>query len=150
MSKRDALRASDADRDRVVERLHRAATEGRIASEELEQRVTTALKALTYGELEGTVADLPDARRPALARSRRSAGSWTLSVVRANPLLLLLAIPALAVVTAMLLAATIVWMVLMVVVMVIGHRGGLPGPPWAYAARRGLRAPRRRPGGYWA
>ena len=151
------LRASDEDRDRIVERLHRAATEGRIASEELEQRVSTALKARTYAELEQTVEDLPGraqrARRPPTGASpgrRSTAGGWAISAVRANPMLLLFAIPVLAVTAAMLLAATIVWAVLMVVIMMLGGRHGPPRPPWMYARRHGYRQSRRGPGGYWA
>jgi len=58
VSRRGALRASDADRDRIIDRLHRAATEGRIAAEELEERVGLALKAKTYAELLPHIADL--------------------------------------------------------------------------------------------
>ena len=153
MSKRGSLRASDAERDQVVDRLHKAATEGRIVSDELEQRVSTALKARTYDELEATVADLPGARSPrprGAVQRRGSAGSLALSTVRANPMLLLFAIPALAVTAAMLLAATIVWAVLIVVVMMLGGRCGAHQPPWVYARRHGLGPPRRGPGRYWA
>jgi Domain of unknown function (DUF1707) len=146
------LRASDQDRDQTIERLHRAATEGRIAAEELEQRVSTALKARTYGELEKTVEDLPGRRsgHGAPSPARRTAGGWAVSAVRANPMLLLLAIPGLAVTAALLLAATIVWAVLIVVIMVVGGRHGAPRPPWTYARRHGYRPSRRGPGGYWA
>ena len=53
------LLASDADRDRVAERLRTAAAEGRLTSEELEQRLETAFAARTGAELEPLVADLP-------------------------------------------------------------------------------------------
>ena len=75
VEKRANLRASDADRDHVVSRLHKAATEGRIASEELEQRVGHALKARTYGDLEKTVSDLPGPRPRSGAR-RCAAPPW--------------------------------------------------------------------------
>jgi hypothetical protein len=142
MSKRGSLRASDADRDQVIDRLHQASTEGRIGSDELEQRVSTALKALTYGELEATIADLPGPRRRDRGSevSRRSVPSWALSTVRTNPMLLLFAIPVLAVTAAMLLAATIVWSVMMLVIFMLGGRGMHPRPPWVHAARRGLRS----------
>jgi hypothetical protein len=148
MARRGSLRASDEDRERVVERLHKAATEGRIASEELEHRVSAALRARTYDELEETVTDLPSSRR-GREPVRHSSPHWALTMVRANPLLLLFAIPVLAVTAAMLLAATIVWSVLMIVVLILGGRPGVPRPPWMYARRRGPR-PRRGPGGYWA
>ena len=141
MSKHGALRASDADRDQIVDRLHRAATEGRIASEELEHRVNAALRARTYAELDATIADLPGprtvSRRRTAADHRRSTGSWVFSVIRAHPALLLLAIPALAVTMAMLIAATVVWAVLMVVVLVVGGRHHGPPAPWAYGRAMG-------------
>jgi hypothetical protein len=62
------LLASDADRDCVVERLRAAAAEGRLTSEELEQRLETAFAARTGAELEPLVADLPAPP----ARERRS------------------------------------------------------------------------------
>jgi uncharacterized membrane protein YdbT with pleckstrin-like domain len=62
MPQRNNLRASDADREHVAERLRQAAAEGRLLAEELEQRLGTALKARTYGELDGVVADLPATR----------------------------------------------------------------------------------------
>lgn len=59
MVKRGSLRASDADRDQVAEHLRRAAAEGRLRTDELEQRLGAAFSARTYGELEPLVADLP-------------------------------------------------------------------------------------------
>jgi hypothetical protein len=146
MSKR-TMRASDADRDRIVDRLHKAATEGRIAAEELEQRVSAALKARTYGELDDTVSDLPGPKAHR-APARRSGAGWAVSVVRANPILLFFVIPVLAVTAAMLLAATLVWAVLAVVVLMLGGRPGMGRPPWAGYGRRGLGAARRGPGGW--
>lgn len=147
MEKRANLRASDADRDHVVSRLHKAATEGRIAAEELEQRVGHALKARTYGDLEQTVSDLPGPRpRSRRPPARRTPLSWSIATVRANPMLILFAIPVVAVTLAMMLAAAMIWMVLMVVVMVLG--GGRHGPrgprsPWMYTRRgRGFAPPR--------
>jgi hypothetical protein len=74
---RSRLRASDADREAVADRLRNAAAEGRILAHELEERVARALRARTYGELDAVVADLPMAQsasrasfplvRPALA-----------------------------------------------------------------------------------
>ena len=145
----------------MVSRLHKAATEGRIAAEELELRVATALKALTYGDLEQTVADLPGPRpRSRRPPARRTPVGWAVASVRANPMLILLAIPVVAVTLAMMLAAAIIWMVLMVVVLVLsGGRRGPGGPrgqwsgPWMYTRRgRGFGPPRRggRPRSYWA
>src|SRR5258708_13662635 len=59
MEHRSSLRASDADREQVAERLHQAATEGRLTADELDDRMHHALTARTYGELEPLVKDLP-------------------------------------------------------------------------------------------
>jgi Domain of unknown function (DUF1707) len=52
------MRASDADRDRVVDVLRAAAGEGRLTTEEFGQRVEAALSARTIGELAALTADL--------------------------------------------------------------------------------------------
>lgn len=59
MTRRAILRASDAEREQVAERLRQAAMEGRLLPEELEERIGAALSARTYGELDVLVADLP-------------------------------------------------------------------------------------------
>jgi Domain of unknown function (DUF1707) len=56
---RSELRASHEDRDRAVELLRVAAGDGRLTSEELDDRLERALTARTYGELTTLVADLP-------------------------------------------------------------------------------------------
>lgn len=53
------LRASDADRDRVVERLRDAVAEGRLDMEEFEERLEAAYTSRTYAELEPLTRDLP-------------------------------------------------------------------------------------------
>ncbi|PTM97121.1 uncharacterized protein DUF1707 [Streptomyces sp. VMFN-G11Ma] len=53
------LRASHADRDRVVDVLRVAAGDGRLTVEELDERVEAALTARTMGELAVLTADLP-------------------------------------------------------------------------------------------
>ncbi|MFG2556571.1 DUF1707 domain-containing protein [Streptomyces sp. NPDC048581] len=55
---RTGLRASDVDRDRVVDVLNAAAGDGRLSMEELDERVTAALSARTLGELAALRADL--------------------------------------------------------------------------------------------
>lgn len=56
---RSGLKASDADREAVAERLRNAAAEGRLLAHELEERVARVLRSRTYGELDAVVADLP-------------------------------------------------------------------------------------------
>ncbi|WP_406285219.1 DUF1707 domain-containing protein [Streptomyces sp. NBC_00209] len=52
------MRASDADREAVVEQLREAAAEGRIDMDELDERLNLALTAKTYGELAPITDDL--------------------------------------------------------------------------------------------
>ncbi|MGX1757580.1 DUF1707 SHOCT-like domain-containing protein [Streptomyces lydicus] len=54
-----ALRASDADRERVAEILRDAVAEGRLAMEEFDERLDAVYRARTYRELEVLTADLP-------------------------------------------------------------------------------------------
>jgi hypothetical protein len=58
---RGELRASHTDRDAVVELLRVAAGDGRLTSEELDDRLELALTARTYSELAALTADLPAA-----------------------------------------------------------------------------------------
>ncbi|MBT2469672.1 DUF1707 and DUF2154 domain-containing protein [Streptomyces sp. ISL-66] len=53
------LRASDADRERVVERLRDAVAEGRLDMDEFEERLEATYKSRTYAELEPLTRDLP-------------------------------------------------------------------------------------------
>jgi hypothetical protein len=72
MSPSPELRASDAEREAVVEQLRRHATEGRLDPEELEERVSAAYAARTHGELAKLTNDLPRARtRPGREVERR-------------------------------------------------------------------------------
>lgn len=57
------LRASDADRERVAERLREHAGAGRLTMDELSERLETVLAARTLGELEPPLADLPSTER---------------------------------------------------------------------------------------
>lgn len=60
------MRASDADRDVVADRLREALAEGRITPEEHAERIDAVYKAKTYADLEPVLSDLPgeDAPRP--------------------------------------------------------------------------------------
>lgn len=57
------VRASDADREAVVERLREAHAEGRLTVEEFTQRVDEAYAARTHGDLAPLTRDLPSASR---------------------------------------------------------------------------------------
>ena len=73
-SARGNLRAADADRDRVVEFLQRAYSEGRLSKDEYDVRMGGALAARTYADLDQLVADLPAARPPMVAPVARTNG----------------------------------------------------------------------------
>lgn len=69
---RAQLRASDADRDQVVELLKRAFTEGRLTQDEYDGRLHRALSATTYADLDACLADLipPQAAMPYRAQPK--------------------------------------------------------------------------------
>ena len=56
---RGRLRASDADRDRVLELLNVAYSEGRLSKEEYDGRLENTFSARTYADLDQIVIDLP-------------------------------------------------------------------------------------------
>ena len=58
-SGRGNMRAADADRDRAVEFLKLAYSEGRLSKEEYDGRLESALSARTYADLDQLVTDLP-------------------------------------------------------------------------------------------
>jgi hypothetical protein len=156
MARRSTLRASDADREQVAERLRHATGEGRLLAEELEERLEAVFSARTYGELDAVVADLPGVPAPARQRER----SWTtprlhpvpiIAVFLVAPVVVALAIAAVVVVTTLFA----VWAVLLAVgwfVFAQGrhhyrgrHGGSLP----AYGRWPGGRpGPRARPRSY--
>jgi hypothetical protein len=53
------LRASDADRERIVEELRKHTADGRLTMDEFEQRMSAAYAAKTFGELAALTRDLP-------------------------------------------------------------------------------------------
>jgi hypothetical protein len=61
----DDLRASDAEREQLVSALRRHAADGRLTTDELEERTGAAFAATTRGELVALRRDLPEAAAPA-------------------------------------------------------------------------------------
>ncbi|MHB1525968.1 MAG: DUF1707 SHOCT-like domain-containing protein [Candidatus Dormibacteria bacterium] len=59
------VRASDSDREAVVDELRQHRAEGRLTLEELEERAGTAYQARTVGELAQVLHDLPQPPPPA-------------------------------------------------------------------------------------
>lgn len=137
MARRGSLRASDADREHVAERLRHAATEGRLLTEELEHRLATAFSAKTYAELDPLLADLPDAR---VTRRRGSSSSLlkpALAAAIAIPVVIAVLAVAVFVLTG-LLAAWALWLFVGWWLVGCRRRGFAGGPcgPWAWHASR--------------
>jgi hypothetical protein len=63
----DRIRVSDADREQVTARLREHFAEGRLTREELDERITAALNAKTFGDLRPVMVDLPEPA-PVMAR----------------------------------------------------------------------------------
>ena len=110
---------------------------------ELEHRVAAALKARTYAELNATISDLPGNRLgPGRSTPRRA-----MRTVQAHPALLLVAIPVALLAVATLVAITVLWATLVLVVFLLGHRRHLHRGPWTYAARHRFGPPYGAQGG---
>ena len=65
------MRASDADRQRVIEALQRHTAAGRLTLDEFSERVGSVFAARTLGELAATTDDLPADEPPPPAGSAR-------------------------------------------------------------------------------
>jgi hypothetical protein len=92
MVDRPEMRASDADRDRIAAVLRDAHADGRLAQDELLERLGATYEARTYGDLDRLVADLPrptrspatrptpyPARQAPAAPARRQTGNTALT-----------------------------------------------------------------------
>jgi hypothetical protein len=126
MGQRGHLRASDADREHVAERLRNATAEGRLAAHELEQRLGVALSAQTYRELNATVADIPGPRHG----GPRRGSSRALAVARAHPIVVLFALPVIITAFALAIAVTVLWTMLVVLAALLFGDRRRPTPPW--------------------
>ena len=73
------IRASDAEREAVVERLSEHAATGRLTLDELEQRIALAFSATTRGDLAKLTADLP--QQAAVPTRRLKPTKWVVSVM---------------------------------------------------------------------
>lgn len=96
----DSIRVSDADRDRVTAQLRDHFAAGRITPGELDERLSAALNAKTFGDLRPLMADLPEpVPAPPRAAHPRPAGPppWVAHRrgPRLMPLLMLVALVAL-------------------------------------------------------
>jgi hypothetical protein len=71
MDDRHKMRASDADRQEVIDRLRGALDEGRLKMDEYIERMGLASEAVTYGDLAPLYADLPQSGAVARAEPLR-------------------------------------------------------------------------------
>ena len=71
------MRASDADRERVIDALKTAFVQGRLNQSELTERTGHALQSRTYGELVVATAGIPARRTPTPPRPRPAAPART-------------------------------------------------------------------------
>ncbi len=111
MARRATLRASDADRENVAERLRNATAEGRLLAEELEERLEAVFSARTYGELDVVVADLPGTPVRRRERSRAPAmpgPAVIVALVFLLPVVVSLLIAAMVVITTLFTAWAVV------------------------------------------
>ncbi len=124
MVRRSSLRASDADRETVAERLRNATAEGRLLASELEERLERAFSSRTYGELDLLVSDLP---APRDGRRHRAAPLWMRGAFVLAAFVAVLAVLAMVALAVMFVAGGwIVGVILMWLFM--GRRGRRIGP----------------------
>jgi DUF1707 SHOCT-like domain len=69
-------RASDAERERAADALRRHHADGRLSTDELEERTGRAYAATTLGDLDQLFADLPRLRSPEDERRPPRLGLW--------------------------------------------------------------------------
>jgi Domain of unknown function (DUF1707) len=81
----DSIRVSDADRDRVTVQLRDHFAVGRITPGELDERLSAALNAKTFGDLRRIMADLPGPVPAALAAAPPPLGTTPAWAVRRRP-----------------------------------------------------------------
>jgi hypothetical protein len=79
---RDEMRAADADRQVVADKLKVALDEGRLDLHEYDERLQQAYAAKTYGDLDGLLTDLPTAKlsvsvpAPVAVSSKHATAEW--------------------------------------------------------------------------
>jgi Domain of unknown function (DUF1707) len=111
MARRSSLRASDSDREQIADRLRNATAEGRLLAEELEERLTVAFKARTYGELDALVSDLPPGKLAPRERSSMHLVPRAFALVLAAVVILAVLAMAAVIITSV-LAVWMVWAVI--------------------------------------
>jgi uncharacterized protein DUF1707 len=85
MEPRDGMRAGDADRQAVADKLRSALDEGRLDLGEYDERLQKAYGAKTYADLDGLLADLPGTVPPSRAQLAPLADTDLVPVDQRNP-----------------------------------------------------------------
>jgi hypothetical protein len=140
------LRASDAERERVVAFLREHSLAGRLTHEELEERIGAAYASVTIGDLERLIDDLPRARHPVPAQHphpvrpqrppRRHNGANPALVIAGVALLMITGLPVLFVGGVIALLAIVFALsfalgpfLLLALIIVLASRRRRPPPP---------------------
>lgn len=110
------LRASDAERQHVIEELRQHAADGRLTMDEFEQRVSEALAATTLGDLEPVLRELPALEREPEAKPQ-ARRQMTMPSARA-------VLTAVAVVLAVAMVTQGMWWIIFPLMAVFGGCGG--------------------------
>jgi hypothetical protein len=142
-ARNDRIRVSDADREQVTARLREHFAEGRLIRDELDERITAALNAKTFGDLRPVMADLPE---PAPVPAEAGAGAGPLPrgirpgpvYVRRGPRLLPLALLVLLI-AAVAPGAGFMFLALLQVFLVFVLLAGVVGLFAAHRFRRRMR-----------
>ncbi|HEY2438156.1 MAG TPA: DUF1707 domain-containing protein [Solirubrobacteraceae bacterium] len=82
------LLASDADRERIAERLRQGHAEGRLNTDEFQHRLERCLEARTFGELSELVSDLPRQDDPTERRTLGPSRAWRWRLLPLAPILI--------------------------------------------------------------
>ena len=150
----DSIRVSDTDRDRVTAQLRDHFAAGRITPGELDERLSAALNAKTFGDLRRIMADLPGpvAALPGAAPSPlRVTPAW--AVRRRHPpfppLILLALLAALLTPATGWLLATFLNVILLFWLMTVVIGAFAPGRPPRRRHHHGGRRPGRPPGRHY-
>jgi hypothetical protein len=135
--RRASLRASDADREQIADRLRHAAAEGRLATDELEQRLGATFAARTYSELDAVISDLPSNGVSHADRRRARRHSHAITIAR-PALALAVIVPVMLAVVFIATGVLAVWMLWVVCGWwFFGHRRHALAGPWGHGHRRG-------------
>lgn len=86
------MRAKDSDRSHTCQILDTALAEGQLSMEEHRQRIATATKAATLGELQGLLTDLQLQNAPVKPPQRSRTPRWVIQAGVAAAVLLVLGV----------------------------------------------------------